>query len=233
MQHLASEDRPIEICYRDEDLLVIHKPPGMAVHPGLGCHRGTVLNFLRHLLPEDRYGDEALRRMPVHRLDKATSGLLLLGLNEKAQSSLHQQFEQGRVEKVYEAWVWGTPAQSVGLIEIPVGRPPGDPHSITEDPTAQFGKPSITCYQCMEHRRGLTRTRLIPQTGRTHQLRIHMAWLGHPIVGDRRYGSVREEEIMFPEANRERLFLHAGSLKLRHPSTHREIKLICVAPDPF
>lgn len=231
--HLDAEDWPIDICHSDDDIMAIHKPAGMAVHPGLGCHRGTVLNFLRHHWPEQRYSDEDLRRMPVHRLDRATSGLLVLGLHNGAQAHLRRQFEAGEVLKIYEAWVWGHPAPEAGVIDVPIGRPAGDPHAIVADPTGRFGKTAVTHYQCLERRHGLTRLQLRPLTGRTHQLRIHTAWIGHPIVGDLRYGPGVQRESEQPQSLPDRLYLHARSLRLRHPSTHREIELFCAPVNPF
>jgi len=233
MQFIQAEDHALGICYRDEHILAIHKPPGMPVHPGLGCHSGTVLNFLRYLLPHTLYMDADLRRMPVHRLDRATSGLLLLGLHQKAQAGLRTQFAQGLVEKTYDAWVWGKPGTAEGVIDIPIGRRPEEPHRITTDPDATFGKSAITRFLSTDHRTGLTRMRLMPQTGRTHQLRIHMAWLGHPIVGDVRYGSVSTGVYMAPHRPGDRLFLHASSLKLRHPVSGQKIELNCDPSDSF
>jgi len=233
MQYLSAEDHALGICYRDEHILALHKPPGMPVHPGLGCHRGTILNHLRSLLPHNSYPDADLRRMPVHRLDRATSGLLLLGLHREAQAGLRTQFARGLVEKTYEAWVWGKPQPDEGLIDVPIGRIPGAPQQITTDPGATFGKSAITRFQSTEHRTGLTRMRLMPRTGRTHQLRIHMAWLGHPIVGDMRYGIVPSggaDGLHLPE---ERLFLHACSLKLRHPDTGQIIEIKCPPCETF
>lgn len=233
MQHVGAEDHAIEICYRDEHLMAIHKPWGMPVHPGLGKHQGTVLNFLRHLFPPNLYTDSDLRRMPIHRLDQATSGLLLLGLHDQAQAFLRQQFEQGWVEKTYEAWVWGKPQTDEGVIDQPIGRCPTDPRRISTDPSGTFGKPAITRFRCIEHREGLTKIRLFPLTGRTHQLRIHMAWLGHPIVGDRRYGGADADNMNRFQGNQQQLFLHALLLKFRHPVTLQVIELKCRGRDPF
>ncbi|MEY4144342.1 MAG: hypothetical protein RLZZ335_194 [Bacteroidota bacterium] len=233
MQNLLPEDHAIEICYRDEHLLAINKPEGMPVHPGLGCHRGTVLHFLRHLFPAQEYADSDLRRMPVHRLDKATSGLLLFGLHLEAQAQLRIQFENGQVEKTYEAWVWGKPEMHEGVIDQAIGRCPSEPNRITTDPEGTFGKPAITHFQCLEHQSGITRMCLRPQTGRTHQLRIHMAWLGHPIVGDRRYGGSENEHRVGLPSGGNRLFLHAHALKFKHPVTQQEIELKCPLSGPI
>lgn len=233
MRHLLAEDQAVNICFRDEHLLALHKPAGVPVHPGLGWHRGTVLNFLRHLFPINQYTDEELRRMPVHRLDRATSGLLLLGLKEETQVFLRHQFAQGLVEKTYEAWVWGKPDKGEGVIDLAIGRCPTEPDRIITDPAGTFGRPAITRFRCMEHRAGLTRMRLYPQTGRTHQLRIHMAWLGHPIVGDLRYGGAEADTIKGLQSGGNRLYLHAYSLKFRHPLTRQEIELKCPSPLPF
>lgn len=210
----------IDILYEDEMLLVVNKSAGMPVHPGLGHYRGTLLHALAHYYNETGQSNSLLREAVVHRLDKDTSGILVLAKNAAAKKHLELQFRQGNIHRVYYALVWGSVQANEGVIDLPIGRVPGESHLIAADPSASWGKMAITRYKTEERLQNQTWLTLYPETGRTHQLRIHLHAMGHPIVGDQRYKLAQ-----YPTSHR--LHLHAQSLKFMHPDGRRQMVLEC------
>jgi 23S rRNA pseudouridine1911/1915/1917 synthase len=213
----ASIDVPV--VYEDGDLLIVDKPAGLVVHPSAGHADGTLVNALlgRH---GASFGGIAGVRRPgiVHRLDRDTSGLLIVARHDVAQASLMGQLKARRVKKTYLALVHGSVAAAVGRIEAPIGRDPG--HR-TRMAVVSSGRPATTGYRVRERFEGWTLLELDLVTGRTHQIRVHLAAIGHPIAGDPVYGTGTSRR--GPEAL-ERLFLHAWRLELTSPSSGRLIR---------
>ncbi len=213
---VAPIDLSLSILYEDQWLIAVNKPTGLLSVPGRYSHsQDSVLSRLQHLKPD---GNQLLA---VHRLDQDTSGILLLARDQETHRQLSQQFEQRRVYKVYEAILAGLVTQAAGVIELPLWSDPGDRPYQKVDPR---GKPSITRFQVLSQVGNLTRIEFIPETGRTHQLRVHAAdlgGLGVAVWGDRLYGDPTTPH---------RLHLHARELKFRHPQTSQELHLKAATP---
>ncbi len=185
--HLTPEALPLIILFEDRDLLVVNKPPGLVVHPGAGHREGTLLNALVHHCPDLKDIGEVSRPGLVHRLDKDTSGLIVVAKTAMAHAALVAQFQAHTITKIYQALVWGRLAEVEGRIEKEVGRHPTARQKMSVH--ARRGKPAVTFWRVVQEFPGpLTRVELTPQTGRTHQLRVHLASLGHPVLGDATYG---------------------------------------------
>ena len=203
------EDIPLDVVFEDATLLVVNKPAGLVVHPGSGNWQGTLLNALLQRVP-------GLARIPragiVHRLDKDTSGLLVVAKTLPAQASLVRQLQAHTVKREYLAVAQGRIARD-GRIEAPIGR---HPRKRTKMAVVARGRPAVTHYQVLERHPGASVLRLRLETGRTHQIRVHLSSLGHPLVGDTAYG--RRGGIPFP-----RQALHAERLALVHPRTGKAV----------
>ncbi|MDP2189221.1 MAG: RluA family pseudouridine synthase [Sphingobacteriaceae bacterium] len=216
-RRILPEKLSVEVVYEDADCLVVNKPADMAVHPGLGTYGGTLLNWLAWYAAESAGADAAASWLPqavVHRLDKATSGLLVLAKNKVANQQLQQQMAAGSTERKYVARVWGCPTPENGSIDLPMGRDPAQPQLLRVDDTGSFGKAALTHYQLLEKQGDTSLLALFPQTGRTHQLRIHLHHIGHGIVGDLRYVQAVQPASFVPA----RLSLHAASIGFVHPT---------------
>lgn len=225
----AAENIPLEILYEDSDLLVINKPAGMVVHPTLATNTGTLVNALLHHidnLKEDALDEE--RPGIVHRLDKDTSGLLVVARNERAHRNLAKQFFDHTAHRVYHAICWGNPKQSFGKIETFIGRHPRDRKKFAV--VSEGGKIAITEYFVIEEMKGFSLVELRLKTGRTHQIRVHMQHIGHPVFGDATYGGramnvVRHDVPKFKQhvdnllVEMPRQALHAKTLRIYHPTT--------------
>jgi 23S rRNA pseudouridine1911/1915/1917 synthase len=227
----AAEDRlepqplPLEIIYEDDQLLVINKPAGLVVHPGAGVKSGTLVQGLLYRYPEIAEVGSAARPGIVHRLDKDTSGVMVVARTQVAYLSLRQQFEERRIHKVYLALALGRFRQKKGIIDLPLGRHVHHREKIS----VRTRKPrlAITHYEVLQEFRETTLLALRPVTGRTHQLRVHLSATGHPIAGDTRYGGVGEKgRKRWP-----RLFLHAWKLGLQHPLSGVEMEFESHLPD--
>ncbi len=208
-------DIPLTIVYEDDDLLIVDKPAGLVVHPAAGHHDGdTLVNALLARAGGADYGGIAGVARPgiVHRLDRDTSGLLMVAKHDKAQSSLMSQLKARRVRKTYQALVQGSVSAAVGRIEAPIGR---DPKHRTRMAVVPDGRPSTTGYRVRERFADWTLLELDLITGRTHQIRVHLHAIGHPIAGDPVYGTGTSRR--GPDGL-ERLFLHAWRLELASPS---------------
>lgn len=187
---ILPQDIPLDIVYEDNDVLVVNKPAGMVVHPGHGHFEGTLINALSHYLgiSQDANADDERMGILVHRIDKDTSGLLVVSKNEEAQLHLADQFFKHSIERRYQAIVWGDVQDDEGTVDAFIGRDPNDRlrFKIVEDESK--GKRAITHYKVLERFGFVTLVECKLETGRTHQIRVHMASLGHPIFNDERYG---------------------------------------------
>ncbi|MGC8839681.1 MAG: RluA family pseudouridine synthase [Anaerolineae bacterium] len=209
-EDLVPEPRPLDILYEDADLVLLNKPPGEVVHPAPGHSTGTLVQaLLAHCTDLTGVGGR-LRPGIVHRLDKDTSGVLLVAKNDRAFRALQEQFKAREVRKFYLVLVHGHPRAPAGRIEAPIGR---DPHSRQRMAVVPGGRPAVTRYRVLRTVGPYTLVLAQPVTGRTHQVRVHLAFLGHPVAGDTLYGP-RRASFPFP-----RQFLHAWCLGFRHPST--------------
>jgi len=224
---LLPEAIPLDIVFEDDDVIVVNKPAGLVVHPAPGHADGTLVNALLGRDDARGFGGIAGVRRPgiVHRLDRDTSGLLMVARHDAAQASLMAQLKARRVKKTYQALVHGSVAAAVGRIEAPIGRDPG--HR-TRMAVAAGGRPSTTGYRVRERFEGWTLLDLDLVTGRTHQIRVHLAAIGHPVAGDPLYGTGTSRA--GPDGL-ERLFLHAWRLELTSPSTGRLIRAEAPLPD--
>lgn len=227
-----AEDIELDIQYEDEHILVLNKPAGLVVHPAAGHADGTLLNALLHHAPN-------LINVPragiVHRLDKDTTGLMVVAKTLQAQTRLVEQLQARTVSRVYEAIVVGV-VTSGGTVDAPIGR-----HGVQRQrmAIAESGKPAVSHYRVLERFRAHTHVRVKLETGRTHQIRVHMTHIGFPLVGDPQYGGrFKIPPAASPtlvEALKEfpRQALHARFLELEHPTTGQRMKWICDLPDDF
>jgi 23S rRNA pseudouridine1911/1915/1917 synthase len=199
---------PLKVIYEDEDLLVIDKPAGLTVHPAPGHPEHTLVNALLARLPRLAEMDDSLRPGIVHRLDKDTSGLLVVAKHEAARSSLVAQFKAHDVAKTYQALVKGHLSPQEGIIEAPIGRDPGNRQRMA---IVEAGREARTRYKVIRYLEKYTMLEVMPETGRTHQIRVHLAAIGFPVAGDKIYG------VKTPALARQ--FLHAGRLGFKLPST--------------
>ncbi|MDW3218502.1 MAG: RluA family pseudouridine synthase [Acidimicrobiales bacterium] len=236
-QHLAVElpepvdprptpdaDVAFAVRHEDEHVLVVEKPAGLVVHPGAGNEDGTLVNGLVARFPEIAGVGEPHRPGIVHRLDRGTSGLLVVARTEAAYTELVRQMSAHEPERIYVALVWGHPDNDAGVIDAPIGRSPRHP---TRMAVSQQGRPAVTHY-AVDRRFDLPRpTALLTcrlETGRTHQIRVHLRAIGHPVVGDRDYDGGR------PGLDPGRPFLHARELRFAHPVTGEQISVVASLP---
>lgn len=225
---LEPEPIPLDIRYEDDDMLVINKPAGMVVHPAPGHEGGTLVNaVLAHCPDLEGVGGE---RRPglVHRLDKETSGLIVVAKNDRALRHLQAQFKRRTVGKVYLALVEGQIQPPRALIDAPIGRNPHQRQKmgVITNPSYR-SRPAQTFYETVDVYDGYTLVSCRPRTGRTHQIRVHLAYIGYPIVGDTTYGR-RKQRIRL-----KRHFLHASELTLKRPSDGRELTFRAELPAPL
>lgn len=206
------EDIPLDIVYEDECLLVINKPPGLVVHPGSGNWSGTLMNALLHHIPGIA---EVPRAGIVHRLDKDTSGLMVVAKTLEAQTDLVRQLQARTVRRIYLALVAGT-VKADGGVDSPIGRHPVQRVKMAVVPESRGGKPALTWYRILAYYPHCTYVECSLATGRTHQIRVHMASIGHPLIGDPVYG---RPHARLPEFHRQAL--HATRLGLLHPLSGR------------
>ena len=222
---IAAQDIPLSILYQDEDIVVVDKPCGMVVHPAVGNEDGTLVNaLLYHVRDLSGIGGE-VRPGIVHRLDKDTSGLILIAKNDRAHAALGEQFKSRTMEKHYRAVILGAFEEQSGLIDAPIARHPTDRKRMAVVPS---GKPSQTQWQTLEQLKGASLLDVHLLTGRTHQIRVHMKSAGHPLLGDRIYAP----NIKMP-VRISRLMLHAFSLAFDHPSTGERMQLEAPLPQAF
>ena len=219
-------DPSIQLVIRHEDdhVVVVDKPAGLVVHPGAGHEDGTLVNALVHWYPELVDVGEEHRPGIVHRLDRGTSGLLVVARTPVAYDALVRQMSAREATRVYTALVWGHPKTDEGVIDAPIGRSPRHP---TRMAVTERGRPAITRYSVLERHAEPRATALLGcrlETGRTHQIRVHLRAIGHPVVGDRDYDGGR------PGLDPGRQFLHAGELRFAHPVTAAGIAVTAPLP---
>ncbi len=209
-----AEAIPLDILYEDADLLAVNKPAGMTVHPSPGHATATLVNaILAHCTDLSGVGG-VLRPGIVHRLDRDTSGVILVAKNDEAHHALARQLKDRSVEKTYVALVEGTPRPAEGVIDAPIARDPANRRRMA---VVDGGRASVTEYRVVERLPGASLLEVRPKTGRTHQIRVHLAAIGHPIVGDRLYGK--------PSKLVARQFLHAARIVFTHPRTGARMEI--------
>ena len=215
---LEAEDVPFDVIHEDDDIVVVDKPAGMVVHPGAGQRRGTLAAGLLHRYPElEGVGDEG-RWGFIHRLDKNTSGVLVVSRNQRSFEYLKEQIRSRSMGRAYLALVEGTMVSPTGTIDAPIARDPAHP---TKRAVVHGGKAARTHYEVVGHYPGAGCSLLSVHldTGRTHQIRVHLAAIGHPVVGDWTYGAGRRD------LGAPRTFLHASRVDLTHPTTGEPISI--------
>lgn len=216
-----AEDIPINIVYEDDDLLVINKKSGMVVHPGNGNTSGTLVNALMHYT-KNLSNKEAFRPGIVHRIDKDTSGLMLVAKNDKAHDILAEGFKNKTIKREYIALVCGVIGEDTGVIDAPIGRDAKDRKKMCV--TSENSKKAVTHFKVLKRYEHYTLLRLILDTGRTHQIRVHMKYIGHPVYNDPVYGKAYND---FGQ------FLHSASIDFEQPTTHEHLHFECDLPKEF
>lgn len=231
---IIPENIPLSIVYEDRDLLLVNKPAGLVVHPGVGNYSGTLVNALAYYLKgEPLFETGDIRAGLVHRIDKNTSGILVIAKNEFVHRHLSKQFFDHTTERVYHALVWGTPKEASGTIDIPIGRSVKDPLKRQAFPDGETGKRAVTHYRVLESFGYVSLIECRLETGRTHQIRVHLSHVGHPLFMDELYGGDRIlkgthfshykqfVEKCFQSCPRQAL--HAKVLGFEHPVTHERM----------
>lgn len=222
---VVAEEIPLNIIYEDKDLAVINKPAGMTVHPAPGHSRGTLVNALLARCHDLSGIGGYLRPGIVHRLDKDTSGLMLVAKNDLAHLRLAKAIKQRKIKRIYMGLVHGVPSPRQGCIDAPIGRHPVRRKEMTVTPINS--RPAITNYKVIEEFSGYSLIEARLETGRTHQIRVHMAYIGHPIVGDPVYGRRKGNLGLRTQA------LHAARLVFRHPTTGEIMDFQAPLPTAF
>jgi 23S rRNA pseudouridine1911/1915/1917 synthase len=215
---LVPENIPLDILFEDADLLVINKPAGLVVHPAAGHASGTLVNALLHHCGSLAAIGGEQRPGIVHRLDRDTSGIMVAAKSDRALAGLMNQFKQRTIHKHYAALVWGHPRPARGAIESPIGRHRADRKKMAVQP--ETGRAAVTHYELSERFEDISLVRIRLETGRTHQIRVHMAHRGHPVVGDAQYGGRSTRSLPMPVV---RQMLHAETLFFLHPVTGKQM----------
>ena len=220
------QDIPLDVVYEDLDVIVVNKPRGLVVHPAPGHKDGTLVNALLYHCGESLSGIGGVKRPGiVHRIDKDTSGLVIAAKNDSAHLALAAQLSARTLTREYDAVVRGTLKNIAGTIDAPIGRHPAERKR--QAVTDKNSRPAITHYEVVAAYNGYTHVRCRLETGRTHQIRVHMAYTGHPVLGDAVYGRKK------PELGLSGQCLHASKLKFLHPSTGGQVELRAALPEYF
>lgn len=222
---------PLDIVYEDEFLAVINKPAGMVVHPGAGVQSGTLANaiafhFAESFAEQNRRDPDGIRIGIVHRLDKDTSGLIVVAKTDEIHEALSEQFRSRNVYKSYVALVHGSPEQKLGKVEVPIGR---NKHNRLRMKVATHGRSAVSLWKVRKRYDKFTLLDIEIKTGRTHQIRVHMAYLNHPVTGDAIYNEGRDNTVMDHTVRNaikslNRFFLHAEQLSFTHPKTQERME---------
>lgn len=222
--NVAAEDIPLDIVYEDADLLVINKPQGLTVHPASGVYTGTLVNALLYHVKDLSGINGVLRPGIVHRLDKDTSGLLVVAKNDAAHVELQRQIQSKECKRIYLALLEGNLKTDSGYVDQPIGRSKSDRKKmdVTRD-----GRSALTYYTVLERFNGYTLAQFELKTGRTHQIRVHAKYLGHPVVGDKTYGYSKCRWKLNGQ------LLHAHMLSFTHPTTGKSMSFSAPCPDYF
>lgn len=218
---ILPENIPLDVYYEDEDVIVVNKPSGMVVHPAVGNFTGTLVNALMYHCKDLSGINGVIRAGIVHRIDKDTSGLLVACKNDMAHKSLSEQFFNKTVSRKYYAIVYGEIKHKLGKIDAPIGRSPNNRQMMG---IVQDGKSAVTHFKVLERFNGYTFVELSLETGRTHQIRVHMQYIGHPLVGDPVYGP---KNVIGTHGQ----YLHAKTLGFVHPRTNQYISFESPLPD--
>ncbi|MCG9969540.1 RluA family pseudouridine synthase [Pelotomaculum terephthalicicum JT] len=217
------EPIPLDIYYEDGDIIVVNKPRGMVVHPAAGNYAGTLVNALLYHCRDLSGINGVMRPGIVHRLDKNTSGLIMAAKNDAAHASLAGQLKDRQVKRRYLALAHGQIKEESGMVDAPIGRDPRNRQKMAV--LDRNSKQAVTRYQVLDRFAGYTYLKLQLETGRTHQIRVHLAYIGHPVVGDPKYGPAR------PHFNLDGQFLHAAVLGFKHPRTGLSLEFEAPLPD--
>jgi 23S rRNA pseudouridine1911/1915/1917 synthase len=225
----------LSVLFEDADIIVLNKPPGLVVHPGAGHSHGTLVNALLHHCDDLKGIGGSLRPGIVHRLDKDTSGCLVVAKNDEAHTSLSEQFKGRKVEKGYLALVYGEMETLDGVIALPIGRHPTERKKMSAQ--SRYSRPAETRWVVRESFLGLCLLDIDLKTGRTHQIRVHLASVGHPVVGDQVYGGTKRWKTIQTKGLRDRLktikrqMLHARKLTFCHPRNGRKMAFESPLPE--
>ena len=223
---IEAKEIPLDIVYEDEDVLVINKPKGLVVHPAAGHQDDTLVNGLMYAMGDNLSGiNGELRPGIVHRIDKDTSGLLAVAKNDLAHVVLASQLKDHTMARTYEAIVCGNFKEDSGTVDAPIGRHPSDRKKMCV--TERNSRNAVTHWEVIRRYRGYTHIRCKLETGRTHQIRVHMAHIGHPILGDMVYGRKK------PELGQSSQVLHAGILCFKHPRDEHPVMVMADLPQYF
>lgn len=232
---LEAEAIPLDIIYEDKYIIVLNKPAGMVVHPGAGVYSGTLVNALLHHCKDLSGIGGVLRPGIVHRLDKETSGIMVVAKDDATHLALSRQFKERTVKKVYLALVWGDMEREEGIIDLPIGRHPY--HRKKMSTLSKRVRSAITRYKVIERLGPFTFLEVRPATGRTHQIRVHLSAINHPVVGDKVYGRGRvgriESSLKGALKSLKGHCLHAWKIGFHHPGLERFIELEAPLPEDF
>lgn len=224
---IAAENIPLDILYEDEDVIIVNKPKQMVVHPAPGHYTGTLVNALMYHCRGDLSGINGdLRPGIVHRIDMDTTGSLIVCKNDAAHQSLAKQLKEHSINRVYVAVVYGNIKEDKGIVDAPIGRHPTERKRMSTH--ARNAREAVTHYEVIEKFKGYTYIKCRLETGRTHQIRVHMASIGHPLVGDPVYGPRKN---FFPELQGQAL--HAKTLGFIHPTTKKYMEIEAPIPEYF
>ena len=222
---LVPQDIPLDVVYEDEDVIVVNKPKGLVVHPAPGHPDGTLVNALLHHCGDSLSGIGGEKRPGiVHRIDRDTSGLIIAAKNDAAHLALSAQLKDHSLSRTYECLVTGSMKQDSGTVDAPIDRAPGDRKKMAVVPA---GRRAVTHWEVIARYSGVTHLRCRLETGRTHQIRVHMAYIGHPILGDTVYGAKKPVPGLTGQC------LHATGLRFVHPRTGQVVELHCPLPEEF
>ena len=222
---LPPQDIPLDVVYEDDDVIVVNKPTGLVVHPAPGHPDGTLVNALLHHCGDSLSGIGGEKRPGiVHRIDRDTSGLIIAAKNDAAHLALSAQLKDHSLSRTYECLVTGNMKQDSGTVDTPIGRSSADRKKMAVVPT---GRRAVTHWEVVARYPGVTHLRCRLETGRTHQIRVHMAYIGHPILGDTVYGAKKPVPGLTGQC------LHATGLRFIHPRTHEPVELTCPLPEEF